>query len=62
MSTKLLRRLVCLLFTLCVCLHAGAVLKEKNLKSTLSVLRAELETSFSEQRQNLARYSAYNQI
>ena len=62
MSTKLFRRLVCLLFTFCVALQAGAVLKEKNLKSTLSVLRAELETSFGEQRQNLARYSAYNQI
>ena len=62
MSTKLFRRLVCLLFTFCVALQAGAVLKEKNLKSTLSVLRAELETSFGEQRQNLARYAAYNQI
>ena len=62
MSTKLFRRLVCLLLTFCVALQAGAVLKEKNLKSTLSVLRAELETSFGEQRQNLARYSAYNQI
>ena len=62
MSTKLFRHLVCLLFTFCVALQAGAVLKEKNLKSTLSVLRAELETSFGEQRQNLARYSAYNQI
>lgn len=37
------------------------MLKEKNLKSTLSVLRAELETSFGEQRQNMARYAAYNQ-
>lgn len=46
---------------LCVAMSAGAVLKEKNLKSTLSVLRAELETSFGEQRQNMARYAAYNQ-
>lgn len=40
---------------------AGAVLKEKNLKSTLSVLCAELETAFNEQRQNMARYNIYNQ-
>ena len=62
MDKKLLRRLFCLAFTLCLCLNAGAVLKEKNLSSTLSVLRAELETSFGEQRQNMARYAAYNQV
>ena len=42
-----LRRIVCLAAVLLVCLSAGAVLKEKNLVSTLSVLRAELETSFN---------------
>lgn len=52
---------MCLALMLCLCLQAGAVLKEKNLKSTLSVLRAELETAFGEQRQNIARYNAYNQ-
>ena len=57
-----MRRVLCLFATLCLCLNAGAVLKEKNLASTLSVLRAELETSFSEQRQNIARYLAYNEI
>ena len=62
MDKKTVRRLLCLVITLCVCLQAGAVLKEKNLSSTLSVLRAELETSFGEQRQNMARYAAYNQI
>ena len=62
MDKKLLRRLFCLVITLCLCVSAGAVLKEKNLGSTLSVLRAELETSFNEQRQNMARYSAYNQL
>ena len=56
-----MRRLMCLLITFCVAVQAGAVLKEKNLKSTLSVLRAELETSFGEQRQNMARYAVYNQ-
>lgn len=35
-----------------------AVLKEKNLASTLSVLRAELEKSYNEQKQNMARYNA----
>ena len=58
-SKRFLKRLTCLLIVLCVSLSAGAVLKEKNLKSTLSVLRAELETSFNEQRQNMARYNAY---
>ena len=62
MDKKLLKRLFCLVLTLCLCVSAGAVLKEKNLGSTLSVLRAELETSFNEQRQNMARYSAYNQL
>ena len=61
MTTKALRRALCLVVMLCVAMSAGAVLKEKNLKSTLSVLRAELETSFGEQRQNMARYAAYNQ-
>ena len=62
MYKKFMRRVLCLFATLCLCLNAGAVLKEKNLASTLSVLRAELETSFSEQRQNIARYLAYNEI
>ena len=61
MTTKTIRRVLCLIVMLCVTINIGAVLKEKNLKSTLSVLRAELETSFGEQRQNMARYAAYNQ-
>ena len=61
MRKKIIGQLLCLLAMLCVCLPAGAVLKEKNLASTLSVLRAELETSFNEQRQNLARYAVYNE-
>ena len=48
--------------TLLLCLNAGAVLKEKNLQSTLSVLRAELETAYKEQKQNMARYAAYNEM
>ena len=62
MDKRIVRRLVCLVAMLCLCLTSGAVLKEKNLKSTLSVLRAELETSFGEQRQNMARYAAYNEV
>jgi potassium-dependent mechanosensitive channel len=54
-----LKRLVCLAVTLLVCMHSGAVLKERNLTSTLSVLRAELENSFNEQQQNMARYAQY---
>ena len=61
MTTKTIRRVLCLIIMLCVTINTGAVLKEKNLKSTLSVLRAELETSFNEQRQNMARYAVYNQ-
>ena len=62
MDNKIMRRLACLALMLCLCLQAGAVLKEKNLGSTLSVLRAELETAFGEQRQNMARYAAYNEL
>ncbi len=43
------------------CLHSSAVLKERDLSSTLSVLCAELETAFQEQKQNMARYAAYNE-
>ncbi len=56
------RRFVFLLAALFLTLDAGAVLKEKNLASTLSVLRAELETSFNEQQQNIARYTQRNKL
>ena len=58
---RFLKRLACLLIMLCVSVSAGAVLKEKNLNSTLSVLRAELETAFYEQRSNMARYKVYTE-
>ena len=61
MRIRFLKRMACLLVMLCVSLSAGAVLKEKNLNSTLSVLRAELETTFNEQRKNMARYTVYAQ-
>lgn len=58
---RFFKRLACLLIMLCVSISAGAVLKEKNLNSTLSVLRAELETAFYEQRNNMARYKMYTE-
>ena len=58
---RFFKRLACLLIMLCVSVSAGAVLKEKNLNSTLSVLRAELETAFYEQRSNMARYKMYTE-
>ena len=59
MRIRFLKRMACLWVMLCVSLSAGAVLKEKNLNSTLSVLRAELETTFNEQRKNMVRYTVY---
>ena len=58
---RFFKRLACLLIMLCVSISAGAVLKEKNLNSTLSVLRAELETTFYEQRNSMARYKMYTE-
>lgn len=58
---RFFKRLACLLIMLCVSISAGAVLKEKNLNSTLSVLRAELETAFYEHRNNMAHYKMYTE-
>ena len=58
---RFFKRLACLLIMLCVSISAGAVLKEKNLNSTLSVLRAELETAFYEQRNSMARSKMYTE-
>ena len=53
-----LRRLFCLMAALPACMHSGAVLiRRRILSPQLSVLRAELETSFIEQQQNMARYA-----
>lgn len=46
----------------CIPFHAGAVLKEKDLAATLTVLRAELESSYNEQRQNIAQYNIIAQM
>ena len=47
-----------MLIVLISCIEAGAVLKEKNLASTLSVLCAELENTYREQKQEIARFSS----
>lgn len=39
-----------------------AVLKEQNLSQTLAVLRAELESAYKEQQQNMARYGIITQM
>lgn len=52
-----MRRIIIVALMVVACLPSWAVLKEKNLASTLSVLRAELENSYKEQKQNMARYN-----
>ena len=54
----MIKRTLLLICVLAAWLNAGAVLKEKNLASTLSVLCAELENSYREQTQEMARYSS----
>lgn len=53
-----MKRILLFICILAACLPAGAVLKEKNLASTLSVLCAELESTYQEQTQNIARYNS----
>ncbi len=53
-----LNRLFVLLFALItLAVPSHAVLKEKNLATTLAVLRAELQNSYEEQKQNIARFN-----
>jgi len=52
-----MRKLLITLLVLAISIPALAVLKEKNLASTLAVLRAELESSYKEQKQDMARYN-----
>ena len=51
-----------MLMLLAVCLQTKAVLKEQNLASTLSVLRAELASSFNDQKVSMARYNQFAQM
>ncbi len=53
-----MKKLILFICILATCLPSKAVLKEKNLASTLSVLCAELESNYKEQKQNMARYSS----
>ncbi len=53
-----MKRLILFICILATWLPSEAVLKEENLASTLSVLCAELESNYKEQKQNMARYSS----
>ena len=57
-----MKKTLLILLALLVSLPSLAVLKESNLSSTLSVLCAELEKSYREQRQNIARYNQRNEL
>lgn len=49
-----MKKIVILLLALCACLPSQAVLQEKNLKQSLSVLRVELQQSYLKQQQLMA--------
>lgn len=53
--------LSCMLMLSCI-IPSHAVLKERNLPQTLSVLRTELETTYKEQKQILTRLSQMNEM
>ena len=59
---SLCRWLIVAVAICCMPFHAGAVLKEKNLAATLTVLRAELESNYNEQQQNIAQYNIIAQM
>ena len=59
---SLFRWLIAAVAICCMPFHAGAVLKEKNLAATLTVLRAELESNYNEQQQNIAQYNIIAQM
>ena len=59
MKTSAIQRIAALVLLLVgLTMPARAVLKEKNLHSTLAVLRAELQSTYDEQKQNIARFNA----
>ena len=59
MKTSAIQRIAALVLLLVgLTMPARAVLKEKNLPSTLAVLRAELQSTYDEQKQNIARFNA----
>ena len=52
-----MKRITLIFFVaLCSFTAVKAVLKEKDLNQTISVLMAELENSFNEQKETMARY------
>lgn len=53
-----MKKLLIVLLAIVIAIPVGAVLKERNLAHTLSVLRAELEHSELQQQENLKRYTA----
>lgn len=52
-----MKRLASIVVALAIAVVANAVLKESDLSTTLSVLRAELESTYSEQKANIERYT-----
>ena len=58
MKTSAIQRIAALVLLVGLTMPARAVLKEKNLPSTLAVLRAELQSTYDEQKQNIARFNA----
>jgi len=56
-----MKKALTLILAILFFLPARAVLKEKNLAATLSVLRTELENAYKEQEQNMTRYNQRTQ-
>ena len=59
---KCFSALLLLVLSLTMSLPTHAVLKEKDLAATLKVLRAELQSTYNEQKQHLARYNTLTQM
>lgn len=62
LRARALARTLLVLFSLLMAVPSHAVLKEKNLASTLSVLRAELQSSVNDQKLSMARYNQFAEI
>ena len=59
---KCFSALLLLVLSFTMSLPTHAVLKEKDLAATLKVLRAELQSTYNEQKQHLARYNTLTQM
>lgn len=62
LKVRLLALVAVTFMSLVSVLPLHAVLKEQNLSQTLAVLRAELESAYKEQQQNMARYGIITQM